>query len=229
MLETRWHGISICDPDSCMPHVERRLERVVLESANAIDFHPHTKAALRGLFEDGMELVLTNGYTSWIHDNWIPISSIIKQARKYPPSGRTNHRKPNPSGFQAGGDELESGTIDDFIPSSQEPANADAKANAPEENIPLDAPSSFAPTANKDINSAEDDEWIPNRHLGRHTYHYPLVPPLVHPYSMTTSPLGALEPPSYSDAPFRRSSSPAFVPYIEGIPWYGWSDMTDFS
>ena len=271
MLECRWRGLSFNTPSPQMksstltlgsqPSIasETKLERCIIESASSIDFSPSTKAALRALFEDGMELVLTNGYTSWIHDNWIPVSNIVKWARKYRARARAAEGKTDlPSRFQLPNTNANipaegAGSAVSDLQSVEEnaPTNPDNSAKGKGKEIEVPSPSSSSPsltglpyTTEPDLTDSED--WIPNRHLGRYTYHYPLVPPQVHPYS-TSSPgtfvehhLSSIRPPSSNSNPNAKTndgpsaapisgSNPEFIPsaFIEGFSHDNdWSEMT---
>ncbi|EAU83727.2 hypothetical protein CC1G_05631 [Coprinopsis cinerea okayama7 len=55
-----------------------RLRHVLIESTIPVYLAQEVQASLRALVSKGMDLILTNGYTSWIHDNWLPIHDSVE-------------------------------------------------------------------------------------------------------------------------------------------------------
>ncbi|KAF5334189.1 hypothetical protein D9611_014496 [Ephemerocybe angulata] len=77
LLSYRWNQDTF-NAASPSPHAVAKLEHVSIESTSILSFPRSDQAALRELAAAGMDLILTNGYTSWIHDNWVSINEVIR-------------------------------------------------------------------------------------------------------------------------------------------------------
>ncbi|TFK21564.1 hypothetical protein FA15DRAFT_688697 [Coprinopsis marcescibilis] len=87
MLEVRTGAVRI---PGCAPVA--KLERVYIESTSGVNLSREVQVALKGLSAGavgqgggGLDLTLTNGYVSWIHDDWVTVRQNPKGAPSLEP------------------------------------------------------------------------------------------------------------------------------------------------